>query len=200
MNLNVFKYMLFFVILVGCGPHEPEIKNYGFSNGGSKNSDVSLKPSEFKDYGMFIDRIREVACNDSVPRIVIEQKNITRNIYPKVYCEPMIFDPEGKHYVTFRNGKPYEWQTIVEILPSSLSKKLTKDFLYDRNSKGTENFLIIIESERVEKMNGIEKFMTDLTLEYDKLETGLALNFAFWEVIPLVPPSSEKNEDKIKAE
>jgi len=110
------------------------------------------------------------------------------NIYPTEYCEPMIFDPDGKHYVTFRKGKPFEWQTITEILPSSLSKKLTENFSYYRNSEKLENYLIIIESERNEKTNGIEKFITDITQEYDKLESDLELNFAFWESIQYLPP------------
>ena len=101
----------------------------------------------------------------------------------------MIFDTDGKHYVTFRKGKPFEWQTTTEILPDSLHKKLTEDFSYYRNSEKLESYLIILESERNEKLNGIEKFITAITQEYDKLETDLELNFALWEEVPHLPPS-----------
>ncbi len=201
MNMNFPKYLIVLLLLTGCVNQETKIKNYGFSKNKNVNLNVSLKLSEFKDYGILIDRINEITCNDSVPKIVIKQKNIIRNIFPTEHCEPMIFDPEGKHYVTFRKGKPFEWQTIIEILPNSLSKKLTDDFTYYRNSEKPENFLVIIESERKGKLNGIEKFIKDLTQEYDKLGTQLELNFAFWETIRyLPPPPVNKDENEIQNE
>ena len=154
----------------------------------SRNLNLSLELSEFKNYGKLIDRIREITCNDSIPKIVVKEKNLIRNIYPTELCEPIIFDPDGKHYVTFRKGKPYEWQSITEILPNSINKKLTEDFAYYRNSEKLESYLVIIESERNEKINGIESFIKSITQEYDKLETDLELNFAFWEVVPHLPP------------
>ena len=188
MNLKFAKYLIIILLLANCGKQETVIKNYGFPKSESGNLNVSLELSEFNNYGKFIDRIREITCNDSISKIVIKEKKMIWNIYPTEYCEPMIFDPDGKHYVTFRKGKPFEWQTITEILPGSLSKKLTENFSYYRNSEKLENYLIIIESERNEKTNGIEKFITDITQEYDKLESDLELNFAFWESIQYLPP------------
>ena len=188
MNLKFAKYLIIILLLANCGKQETEIKNYGLPKSESGSLNVSLELSEFKNYGKLIDRIREITCNDSIPKLVIKEKNLIRNIYPTELCEPIIFDPEGKHYVTFRKGKPYEWQTIIEILTDSLSKKLTEDFSYYRNSEKLESFLIILESERNEKTNGIKKFIIDITKEYDKLETDLELNFAFWEVVPYLPP------------
>ncbi len=180
--------------MASCGNQETEIKNYGFPNNGNESSNVYLELSEFKNYGKLIDRIHGIVCNDSVPKIVIKEKNLIRYIYPIEHCEPMIYDPDGKHYVTFRKGKPFEWQTITEILTDSLSSKLTEDFAYYRNSEKPESYLIIIESERDEKVNGIEKFITNITQEYDKLGTDLELNFAFWEVVPHLPPPANGNE------
>ena len=188
MNLKFAKYLIITLLLASCGKQETEIKNYGFPKNESGSLNVSLELSQFKNYGKLIDRIHEITCNDSIPKLVFKEKNLIRNIYPTELCEPIIFDPDGKHYVTFRKGKPYEWQTIIEILPDSLSKKLTEDFSYYRNSEKLESYLIIIESERNEKTNGIEKFIIGITQEYDKLETNLELNFAFWEVVPHNPP------------
>ena len=188
MNLNFAKYVIIILLLVSCRNQETEVKNYGFPKNESGALDVSLKLSEFKNYGILIDRIREITCNDSIPKITIKQKSLILNVFPTEHCEPMIFDPASKHYVTFRKGKPYEWQTIIEILPDSLNKKLIDDFSYYRNSKKLENYLIIIKSNRKEKINGIEKFIKDLTQEYDKLSTELELNFAFWEEFPYLTP------------
>ncbi|WKB79955.1 hypothetical protein [Cellulophaga omnivescoria] len=188
MNLKFAKYLIITLLLASCEMQETEIKNYGFSKNESGSLNLSLELSEFKNYGNLIDRIREITCNDSIPKLVVKEKNLIRNIYPTELCEPIIFDPDGKHYVTFRKGKPYEWQTIIEILPDSLSKKLTEDFSYYRNSDKPESYLIILESERKGNVDGIEKFITNITQEYDRLETDLELNFAFWESIRYLPP------------
>tara|TARA_R110002051_G_scaffold69863_1_gene125656 strand:- start:2092 stop:2679 length:588 start_codon:yes stop_codon:yes gene_type:complete len=188
MKLNFVKYLIIVLLLTCCRNQETKIRGYGFPKNENRRLNVSLELSEFKNYGILIDRIREITCNDSIPKIVVKQKNLILNIYPTELCEPIIFDPDGKHYVTFRKGKPFEWQTITEIFPDSLSKKLTEDFSYYRNSEKLESYLIIIESERNEKINGIEKFITGITQEYDKLETKLELNFAFWEDFQRPPP------------
>lgn len=195
MNMKFAKYLIIVLLLTSCEKQVAEIKNYGFQKNESQSLNVSIELSEFKNYGLLIDRIREITCSDSIPKIVVKQKNLISNIYPTELCEPIIFDPDGKHYVTFRKGKPFEWQTITEILPDSLSKKLTEDYTYYRNSKKLESYLIIIESERNEKINGIEKFIMDITQEYDELETDMEINFAFWEVVPPLPPPPE-NENK----
>jgi len=194
MNFKFAKYLIIILLLTSCSNQETEIKNYGFSNNGNESSNVSLVLSEFKNYGKLIDRIQEIVCNDSVPKIVIKGKNLIRNIYPIEHCEPMIYDPDGKHYVTFRKGKPFEWQTNTEIIMDSISIKLTEDFAYYRNSEKPESYLIIIESERDEKVNGIEKFITSITQEYDKFGTNLGLSFAFWEVVPHLPHAAAQPE------
>jgi hypothetical protein len=197
MNLKFAKYLTIILLLASCGNQETEIKSYGFPKNGNGNLIVSLELSEFNSYGKLIDRIRKTTCNDSIPKIVVKEKNMTRNIYPIEHCEPIIFDPNGKHYVTFRKGKPYEWQSITEILPNSINKKLTEDFAYYRNSEKLESYLVIIESERNEKIDGIEKFIKSITQEYDELETDLKLNFAFWEVVPhFPPPPANENESE----
>tara|TARA_R110001583_G_C5469762_1_gene392712 strand:+ start:69 stop:677 length:609 start_codon:yes stop_codon:yes gene_type:complete len=199
MNINFAKYLIIVLLLAGCGKQETETKDYGFPKNENGSLNVSLELSEFKNYGLLIDRIREITCNDSIPKIVIKQKNIVRNVYPIEHCEPMIFDPDEKHYVTFRKGKPYRASTIIEIQSDSLGKKLTKDFSYYRNSnksKKPDNYLVIIESERNEKVNGIEKFLTDLSQEYDKLKTEKELNISFWEVMPYTPPPPTMENEK----
>tara|TARA_R110001583_G_scaffold193212_1_gene361172 strand:- start:34 stop:618 length:585 start_codon:yes stop_codon:yes gene_type:complete len=184
------NYIILILLVISCGDQKKEITHYGFPKDKNESLSVSLRLPEFKNYGEFIDRISEITCNDSIPKIVIEQKNITRNIYPIEYCEPFIFDPPGKHYVTIRNGKPFEWQTINEIFPDSLSHKLINDFSNYQNSNESgspSNYFVILESGREEKTRGFEKFISDLTQEYDRLGTDLELNFAFWESIKYLP-------------
>lgn len=183
--MNLSKYLLVFILLVSCEGQKSRTINYGNSKNESRNLDVPIKLSNFKNYGFLIDRIREITCNDSIPKIVVKQNNIIKNFYINEQCEPIIFDPEGKHYVTFRNGKPYEFQSNNEIHSDFFNKKFSLYFLYSKDSKV---FLIIIESKRKNNLKGIEKFLTELSQEYNNLNTDLELIIAFWELVSNLSP------------
>jgi hypothetical protein len=182
--MNFSKYLIVLILFNSCENQKSKIINYGKSKNEGINLEVPLKLSSFKNYGLFIERVRKIICNDSIPKIVVKQKNITRNFFINEQCEPIIFDPDGKHYVTFKNGKPHEWQTINEINKDSLYKKLSSDFLYLNDPKF---FLVIIESEKKNNMKGIETFLIELTQEYDNMKTDLELVISFWEVVPNLP-------------
>ncbi len=188
--------MLFILVLISCQKQETEIRNYGFSKKENSNLNVSVKLLEFENYGMLMDRIREITCNDSIPKIAIVEKDLKRNMYPISHCEPMIFDPDEKHYVSFHKGKFYKDDLGKEIGTDSLSWILKNDFedfkVIDK-SDAIKSYFIIIQSNRNEKVDGIGEFLTDLTQEFDKLKTELELNISFWEIVPYIPPEI-KNE------
>lgn len=186
------KHLIILMLLVSCGYQKTELKNYGFPKNESGKLDVSLELYEFENYGKLIDRIREITCNDSIPKIVIKEKNLIRNIYLIEYCKPMIFDPDGKHYIFFAKGKFYKDHFSKEIKTDSLAWNLKNDFSYFKVEDKTDiirSYLIIIESNRNEKVDGIENFLTDLTQKYDKLNTELELNISFWESVPYSAPT-----------
>lgn len=196
MKLNFAKYLIFLLLLASCEEQERRIQNYGFSQNENDSLNVSIKLTEFKTYGMLVDRIREITCNDSMSKIVIKEKHLIRNVYPVEHCEPMKFDPKGKHYVSFEKGKAFQDHFSKEIKTNDLSGILRTDFAYptSNESGNPESYLVIIESNRNEKINGIEDFLTDLTREFDKLNTKLELYVSFWEVVPYVPPPKNENE------
>jgi len=180
-----------FLFFTGCGKQENKIYNYGFPREKNENLNITIKLSEFKNFGMLVDKIREITCSDSIPKIVIENKYSTRNIYPVEYCEPIPFNPKGKHYVTFENGRAYKDYFSKEIETDSLGQNLKNEYAYYRTSKKSdrpESYIVIIECKRNESLNGIEEFLNNLTREFDKLKTNLELNIAFWEVVTLPPP------------
>jgi hypothetical protein len=136
--MNYSKYLIIFILFISCEEQKSKTLYYGTSKNESENLDVPLNISNFKNYGLFVKRIREITCNNSIPKIVVKQKNITRNFYINEQCEPIIFDPDGKHYVTFRKGKPFEFHSNKEILSESLREKLSQDFLYFINIINTK--------------------------------------------------------------
>lgn len=191
MNFNFLKYLMFFLFFISCKEQKIEVKNYGFFSSTKEQLTVPIELAKFSNYGMFIDRIREITCNDSIPIIYFEKENVIRNIYPSEYCDPPIFDPDGKHYVTFRKGKVYEWESNEVILTDSIHQKLIEDFSYQRNSNSPKLFLVIVESDRKEKMDGLENFCNVLMEEHDNLKTDLALSVSFWPTVPPLPPIPE---------
>ena len=191
MKLNIAKLLILILLMSGCFGPGKKLKEYGYGKKGNDSLKVSLQLRKFKTYGEFLDRILEVTCNDSIPRIVIETKNIVRNIYPTIYCESSIFDPAGKHYITFDRGKIYQDHSLPEINLDSLSEMLLTDFAYYYSSNLTDepdNFFVIIESMRDEEAVGIENFLNTLAIKYDSLKTDVVLNITFWEQIQHQPP------------
>ena len=191
MKLNIVKFLILILLISSCTNQKRELKEYGYAKKESDSSKVSLRLGDFITYGDFVDRIHEVTCNDSIPRIVIETKKNVRHIYPTEYCEPFIFDPAGKHYVTFDRGKIYHQGMLPEINLDSLSAMLRTEFSYYYSSNRTgkpDNFFVIIESMRDEKTDGIESFVNTLAMKYDSLKTDIVLNISFWEVVPHIPP------------
>ncbi len=199
MRLNFVKYLIFLMFLASCGKQEKEIRDYGFPKKEKDSLRTSIKLSEFQNYGILIDRIQEIICNDSIPKIVIEKKYLIRNIYPIVYCEAISINPKGRHYVSFKKGKAYKDNYSKEIKTDSLTRILKKEFAYYQTSNESNNpnsYVIIIESNRNENVAGIEQFLTDLTLEFDRLNTELELNIAFWEDVPVMPPLPKMKNKK----
>ena len=191
MKLNFAKSFVFFIVIVGCQTQEKQIKDYGFPTKDNNSLEVSLKISDFENYGVFIDRISEITCNDSIPKIVIEENTILRNIYPLEHCEPAAFDPDEKHYVFFERGKPYKDSFSKEIKSDSLNYIIKNDYPYFKSindSTDIEGYLVIIQTKRNEKVDGIEQFLTDLTQEFDKLNTEMELKISFWELGFYSPP------------
>lgn len=201
MKLSFVNYLVLILLLTSCKEDKKTIKNYGYLKSEPQNLNVTLKISEFKNFGLFIERISEITCNDSIPKIVLENKNLIKNIYPVDDCNPAPFNPKSKHYITFRNGNAYRFRSEKEIKIDSLDFLLKNDFAYYQTSNKSENpdvYYTIIESERSEKTNGIENLLLNITNEFDELDTKLNLNISFWNIPPLPPPPpQEKSVQKI---
>ena len=197
MKLSFVKYLVLVLLFTSCEEGKKTIKNYGYLISESKNLNVTLRLSEFKNFGLFTDRISEIICNDSIPKVVVENKNLIKNIYPVDDCNPAPFNPKSKHYITFRSGTAYRYRSENEI--DSLDYILKNNFAYYQTSNKSENpdvYFAIIESERSEKTNGIENLLLNLTNEFDELDTKLNLNIAFWNIPPLPPPPPQENSEQ----
>lgn len=195
MKSNFVNYLVLILLLTSCKEGKKTIKNYGYLKSEPQKLNVTLKISEFKNFGLFIDRISEIICNDSIPKIVIKNKNLIKNIYPVDDCNPAPFNPKSKHYITLQNGNAYRFRSEKEIKIDSLDYILKNDFAYYRTSNKSENpdaYYTIIESQRNEKTNGIENLLLNITNEFDELDTKLNLNISFWNIPPLPPPPSQE--------
>ena len=199
MKLNIFKYLILVLLLTGCKKDNKTVKNYGYLKTEPYNLNVSLKLSEFNNFGNFVDRIKEIVCNDSIPKIVIQKKRIIKNIYPVENCNPASYHTERKHYITFRNGKPNKFHSNKEIKTDSLDHLLKNELAYYERSNKTNDpnvYYVIIESQRNEGLDGIQEFLMKLTDEFDKLETESNFNILFGNVMPIPPLPQEYSEEE----
>jgi hypothetical protein len=51
--------------------------------------------------------------------------------------------------------------------------------------------------DRKNNFGGIEKFLIELSKEYEILNTDIELIIAFWEVVPHIPPLPSKEREII---
>jgi len=176
------------VLFSGCENPELQIKKYGYGKEANENLFASINLSKTNNYGQLLDKIRLTTCNDSIPQIVLKDENGKRIIFPTAAdCNPPPFDPQIKHYVTILKGEPYYPGSLKPINLDSLNWIIQNNYVYKGND-GYRTYFVVVESNRNEKIKGIKKFLIQLTKAFDKIDTKLNLNIAFWEIVPNIPP------------
>lgn len=141
-----------------------------------------MKIPEFDNYGILLDRLNEIICNDSIAKIIIETDNTKRNIYPIEYCEIPMFHPRNRN--TFFVYRDSICKNERKVSHSYLSKLMAENFEnMDKNSDfadSPEKVLFIFEFYAKKSTNGIEEQLEIITKSFDQLKTSNELKIAFW--------------------
>lgn len=188
--------LILVLIVISCdfSPHEKEIRMYGTAQDKNDSLFVSLRLSDFDNYGKLLERITTIDCNDSVAQIIIEDENVQRVVFPLIECKPPPFCPKSSHYATIVNGKAYHYSSLDLIDFDLLQTIIQKDYALDFKGAVTI-YLVIIEANPEENTNGVEDFILHLTREFDAIETNLYLNIALWTTVMSPPPPPNELED-----
>lgn len=196
------KALVLFVIclfLIGCNSPEmqvvdspvEEVKMYGSAQNSNDNLFVPIALSELETYGQLIDRIEEIACNDSTPQILIKNNSETRIVFPVIECLPPPFDPRSKHYVFISNGQANYHSSLDPINLDSLQYVIQTDYAFQRRGV-TAAYLVVIEADSIENTQGVKEFLNHLTRAFDSVETDLHLNILLWRIY--TPPPEPPDE------
>jgi hypothetical protein len=189
MKLNFAKYLIIILLLASCENQKKEIREYGFKQKDTDSLNVSVRISEFDNYENLLNRLREIVCYDSIPKIVLETENKTRNIYPIKYCEMPMFHPRFRNTFFILKDSIVKNEQKVEF--SELSKLLKQNFenLGKKAdfAESPEKILFIFEFYENKGVDGIEKYLEIITNSYDSLEITNELKIAFWPKIDVIP-------------
>jgi len=195
LNCSLMRIISFILILastfISCdfSTQEKEIRMYGTAQKMNDSLFVPLRLSDFENFGKLIDRISTIACNDSVPQIVIEDEQSQRLIFPVFDCTPPPFDPKSKHYATIRSGKAYRRSSLDPINLDSLGTIIQQDYMNKRSSF-IKGYLAIVEADYEENTLGIRNYLLQLTKGFDEIESNQSLNIILWTIVepPPIPP------------
>lgn len=179
MKTKPIIYLVLILLLLSCTNQAIKVKNYGSSSSKNKEKVSSITLSNFDNYESVLYKIRTLPCQDSIPKITMDDEKTTRNIYPITQCEPPLFHPKKKHYISIDNDKIYLNHYKNELNLDSLNYYFENNFTdyHEVNGKNTlTHYLVIIEARENIKLDRIEKFFIQLTRAYDELETDLQLS------------------------
>ncbi len=199
MKLNFAKYLIIMLILASCGNQKKEVKEYGFKQNEKDSLEVSVRISEFKNYEKFLDRLKEIVCYDSIPKIVLETENKIRNIYPIEYCEIPMFHPRFRNTFFIQKDSIIKNERKVEFSELSVLMKQNFENMGEKAdfADSPEKVLFIFEYYENKGVDGIEKYLEAITESYDFIDSKTELKIAFWPKIDVIP-EFENGELKYK--
>jgi hypothetical protein len=164
----------------------PEVKTYGNYRANKSELNVSIQLSEFSNYSELLERIRNTVCNDSIPVIILNAKNIERRVFINESCIPLPFNPKGKHYIEIAFDKIFNPWTHKTIKTDSLTQIIQNQLKYEKEN-GFNSYFVAFQLRPDEKLNTLEKFLNNLLESFDTLNSDKTLNVALWEVYPPPP-------------
>ena len=195
MKLNFAKYLIIILLLASCGNRKKEIREYGFKQKDTDSLNVSVRISEFDNYENFLDRLKEIVCYDSIPKIVLETENQIRNIYLIEYCEIPMFHPRFRNTFFIQRDGIIKNERKIEFSELSMLMKQNFENMGEKAdfADSPEKVLFIFEYYENKGVDGIEKYLEAITESYDYIQVKNELKITFWRKIDVIPEF--KNEE-----
>ncbi len=188
-------YLIFiFLTFYRCVEKEVTINNYGSGKNEPADRHAIVELNNIKTYDELISRLETISCQDSIPKIIIHNRNSIENIFPVFDCHPAPFDPKGKFALSINDGKIYLDDTDIEVNNKLLPQLFKDHFPYFNkynNSNKPDFYIVIIQAVETEDIKLIRPLLLDILEEYNRLESEAVLNIAFWYRFPYVPPPTK---------
>lgn len=166
--IKITSLILMFLTLISCqnSVHKPLKKteiDFGLLENENDIIAVELNLKEFNNWEKLLERTEQISCNDSLPKITIENDSLIKRIYLRNFC----WEGVGSILIKRRNtieihndivNKSDENFYPLDSLPEVLKRDLEN---YGKNPKLSDNpekLLIYISYDK----NGIEKLPNTL--------------------------------------
>lgn len=217
---QILSITLILFTLLGCKQEKPASaisekesskveKSYGLYFPEKDSISVLLNLDEYKTFGELLDRKKQIICSGRIPKIVLENDSIIRNIYfTKGICNEKENDINYPNYKLknvieiydnlFINGVSIDDSTTVNTLKNHLQSNLNNLGNNPNMSESPERLVFVVYENKESNLENFKNNLLKITSAFDEIGAKIVLNIVFhlpFE-IPPPPPISEKIEIK----
>ena len=178
-----------------------DLIEFGIEESQNDSLGVELKLDSFDDFKDLINRVNQIVCNDSLPKIVIKNKKKNKSVYLRNPCSEnygcilirsrnsvdIINDTIFKHW-----EKYYPLDSLDNVLKRDLNNYGKNPFYSDHPEK-----LLIRVYYTKEGIKRLPKMLDKLTKTYSKLDSIHEIKIwltNYYPFIPAPPPPSGEPE------
>ncbi len=196
-HIKILSLILLISAIFGCQnverkPLKKNEKNFGLFQNEDDSISVELKLSEFNSWNELLKRTEQIVCNDSLPKITIENDNLTKRVYLRNPCWEgfACLLIKQKNVIQIHNDTINKADKVFYPL-DSLAQVLKRDIENDGKNPGLsdnpEKLLIHISYDK----NGLKKLpntLNRLTKAFEQATDRKDLKVWLNEKINIYPP------------
>lgn len=201
-SIKILSLILMFLTLFSCQNSEQKsVKktemDFGLLENENDSIAVELKLNEFENWKKLLERTEQISCNDSLPKITIENDSLIKRVYLRNFC----WEGVGCILIRQRNtieihndtiNKMYDNFYPLDSLPGVLKRDWENNGKNPKLSDNPEKLLIYISYDK----NGIEKLsntLNRLTQAFEQVTDRKDLKILLNEKIFVPPPPPPPN-------
>jgi hypothetical protein len=198
-NIKISSLIILILVLFGCQNAEQKIikiieKDFGLYENDSIA--IELKLTEFQNWKELLERTEQIVCNDSLPKITIENDSLIKRIYLRNPCWEGLacILIKQKNTIEIHNdtiNKADEIFYPLDSLPNIVRRDIENNGKNTRLSDSPEKLLIYISYGN----GGIEnlpKTLDKLTQAYERITNKTDINIWLNEKFDIPPPPPPK--------
>jgi hypothetical protein len=202
-NIKISSLIILILVLFGCQNTEQKTfkiieKDFGLYENEDDSIAVELKLNEFKDWRELLERTEQIVCNDSLPKITIENDSLIKRIYLRNPCWTGLacILIKEKNVIKIHNdtiNKADENFYPLDSLPNILRRDIENNGKNPRLSDSPEKLLIYIsyDNNAIEKLpNTIDKLTKGFEMVTERTDLKIWLNKRINIQPPPPPPAN----------
>jgi hypothetical protein len=196
-NIKISSLIILILVLFGCQNAEQKIikiieKDFGLYENENDSIAIELKLTEFQNWKELLERTEQIVCNDSLPKITIENDSLIKRIYLRNPCWEGLacILIKQKNTIEIHNdtiNKADEIFYPLDSLPNIVRRDIENNGKNTRLSDSPEKLLIYISYGN----GGIEnlpKTLDKLTQAYERITNKTDINIWLNEKFDIPPP------------